>query len=70
MPKEEVTGHGNDLWGASWDWMRNPGRLPWGFMVTGSLRMKGIPKGTSKLEAQLACHHHPEAGGKIKDDSR
>lgn len=35
-------------------------------MVTASFRMKAIPKGTSNLETQLACHLYPGAASKIK----
>lgn len=35
-------------------------------MVTVSFRRKAIPKGTSNLETQLACHLHPGAASKIK----
>lgn len=35
-------------------------------MVTVFFRMKAIPKGTSNLETQLACHLHPGAASKIK----
>lgn len=52
--------------GVTQDWMRKQGRLPRGLMVTPSFKMKAIPKGTSNLETQLACHPHPGAASKIK----